>query len=201
MKKLVFQLGLLLIFFVSVSFTQDSDLVELAKKEKERRAKVKASKTFTNKDLEEWKAKQKAAGAITDEEETAATSDQEEATAGSAQPTGEQDLGSNEDYWKDKTKETNARVKEAQEKVDGAQTDINALNRLWYQGGNDDQRRQVEFERKKRIEDIESAKKELEDAKQAQENLEDEARQAGAPAGWVRSDEEEPAQEAPEEQQ
>ena len=203
MKRLLFQIGLLFVFLVSVSFAQDSTLAEVAKKEKERRAKLKASKTFTNKDVEEWKAKQKSSGALIEGESAAPAGEGQTAESETAQPSKEGDVSNNEEYWRKKAQDADERLKKAEEKVNGVQSDINALNRAWYSGDMDDQRRQVEYERGKRLEDIETAKKELEEAKQAQEGLEDEARQAGAPPGWVRSDDqpESESEKNPEEQQ
>ena len=181
MKKLWFQLGLMLIFFVGVSLAADS-LAELAKKEKERRAKMKATKTFTNQDIEDYKAKHPTPGSGYEgsgKTEGTETAKNEEGK--------EKDKTNSEEYWRGRYQETNDRVKGAQEKSDGLQSDINALTRSFYaEGDGVAQRGQIEAERNQRLEDLEAAKKELEEAKQAEEDLQEEARRAGAPPGWLR---------------
>src|SRR5213593_1182148 len=69
MKKLV--VAIALIFAGSILFADDSaNLADMAKKEKERRAKAKPTKTLTNDDVDQYKAKH------ADESQTAPASDQ-----------------------------------------------------------------------------------------------------------------------------
>lgn len=192
MKKFFFTLGLVFVFLASVSLAQDSPLVEAAKKEKERRAKVKGTKVFTNQDIQEFKKKNN----IEDEEEVVSTEEEGEPESAGAEKTPktaakekekEKDLSMNEEYWRGRYQNASARVQQAQEKVNQLQSDINSLNQQFYaEGDGVGQRPLIESERGARLTELEAAKAELEQARQDFTNLEEEARRAGAPPGWVR---------------
>jgi DNA repair exonuclease SbcCD ATPase subunit len=163
----------------------DSPLVKAAKKERERREKLKASakptKSFTNADIEEFKAKNKDADRGSAEGEQEATTDEmspeETTTANDAKV---------EEQWREKSHEANERVKTAEEKIEKLQTDINALTQAFYaESDGVSQRGQIEAQRNTRLDQMEEAKKELEDAKQAQEDLQEQARREGALPGWI----------------
>ncbi len=185
MKKLLIQLGVLLVFLVSVCIAEDSPLAAAAKREKERRAKIAAEKTetksFTNQDVEDFKAKNPTGEETSGEPgaEQAASTD----TAGESTTAGE--AKDEEAYWKEKAEAARERVKAAEEKINKTQDDIDALWR--YQTAVDDgqQQQQTVGERGKRMNDLDTAKKELEDAKAAEEELQEDARKEGAPPGWV----------------
>jgi len=182
MKKLVIQLGVLLVFMVSVCIAEDSPLVAAAKREKERRAKIAAekaeTKSFTNQDIEEFKAKNPTGDETATESEQAVSDTPGEQAA----PSSERD---DEAYWKGKAEATREKTRQAEEKVNNAQNDIDALWR--YQTAVDDgqQQQKTVGERGERMNDLDAAKKELEEAKAAEEELQEEARKEGAPPGWV----------------
>ena len=163
----------------------DSPLVRAAKKERERREKLKTAakptKSFTNQDIEDFKAKNKDAdkGATEGEEGEDTSMTPEETTTSTPDAKVEQ-------QWRDKSHEAVERVKSAEEKVEKLQTDINALTQAFYaESDGVAQRGQIESERNKRLQELEAAKKEVEDAKQAQDDLRDEARKEGALPGWI----------------
>lgn len=163
----------------------DSPLVRAAKKERERREKLKTAakptKSFTNQDIEDFKAKNKDAdkGATEGEEAEDTSMTPEETTTSTPDAKVEQ-------QWRDKSHEAVERVKSAEEKVEKLQTDINALTQAFYaESDGVAQRGQIESERNKRLQELEAAKKEVEDAKQAQDDLRDEARREGALPGWI----------------
>ncbi len=182
MKKLVIQVGVLLVFLVSVCIAEDSPLVAAAKREKERRAKIAAekaeTKSFTNQDIEEFKAKNPTAESTSEEPGVEGEQPAPDATAA-----GEQN--DDEAIWKEKAAAAQEKIKAAEEKVNKTQDDIDALWR--YQTAVDDgqQQQKAVGERSERMTDLETAKKELEEAKKAEEELQEEARKEGVPPGWV----------------
>ncbi len=161
----------------------DSPLVQAAKKERERREKLKEAakpaKSFTNQDIEEFKARNKDVESST-EEATAEESTPVETTT----PTTNDEA--NEKKWRDRSHVAVERIKNAEEKIEKLQSDINALTQSFYaEADGVAQRGQIEAERNSRLNELEAAKKELEAAKQAQEDLRDEARREGALPGWI----------------
>jgi chromosome segregation ATPase len=166
----------------------DSPLMEAAKKERERREKLKAAekqtKSFTNQDIEDFKAKNKDADKSGEGEAEEATA--EDTSATSEETTTSTPGAQDEQKWRDKSHEAVERVKDAEEKIQKLQTDINALTQAFYaESDGVAQRGQIEDQRNTRLNELEAAKKELENAKQAQEDLQDEARKEGALPGWI----------------
>jgi DNA repair exonuclease SbcCD ATPase subunit len=191
MKRLLMCLGLLLIFFVSVSMAEDSELVKASKKEKMRRSKVKAAKTFTNKDIEAFRAKNKTTGATVEGEnqgnQNEGAESQNEGAESPEAATTETDKSNDEAYWKDKYKDAADHVQEAEQKIQKLQDEMNALKIAFY--AEEDGvagRPKINSEIEKQFDQIEVAKKDLETAKQQLEDLEEDARKAGVPPGWVR---------------
>jgi hypothetical protein len=193
MKKILLQFGVVLIFFASICFAQSqtqtqpqtqpqtkpSSLVDVAKKEKERREKTKPTKTFTNQDIQDFKTKNN----LTDEKKEGETEEQvaEDAT------TDNTDSVENEEAWHQKYQQSQDKIKAAEDKINTLQSEINELTRAFYaEADGVAQRPLIESERNDRLNSLDKAKKELEDAKQAAEDLQDEARRAGVPPGWVR---------------
>lgn len=165
----------------------DSSLVKAAKKERERREKLKTSakptKSFTNQDIEEFKAKNKDADKSSTEGEDSTGEDTsmtpEETTTSNADAQAEQ-------KWRDKSHEAVERVNNAEEKIEKLQTDINALTQAFYaESDGVSQRGQIEAQRNSRLNELEAAKQELENAKQAQDDLQEQARKEGALPGWI----------------
>jgi hypothetical protein len=194
MKKILLQFGVVVTFFAAVCFAQSqtqtqpqtqtqskpTSLVDVAKKEKQRREKTKPTKTFTNQDIQDFKTKNN----LTDEkkegetEEQAATEDSDADNPTSVE---------NEEAWHQKYQESQDKIKAAEDKINTLQSEINELTRAFYaEADGVAQRPVIEQERNDRLNSLDQAKKELEDAKQAAENLQDEARKAGVPPGWVR---------------
>jgi hypothetical protein len=200
--KTLFQLAVLAIFLITGSLvysqqtqTQpqtsaaedtDSALMKAAKKERERREKTKSAgkpvKSFTNQDIEEFKIKNKDYESSSSEGEQPA----EEATEPPVESTPTTDPAQEEERWRKRSREAADRTREAEEKLEKLQTDINALTQAFYaESDGVSQRGQIEAERTTRINELEQTKKELEQARQAQEDLRDEARRSGALPGWI----------------
>jgi len=185
MKKLFLIVGLLFVFSVTSSFGEDSDLVKLAKQEKERRAKTTAKKTLTNQDIEEIRKKQPITGIESAEDETAAAVSGETAPKEGSKET--PDNTNTEEYWHQKKQETDQQLQDAKSKVDQLQSEINQLTTAFYaESDGVGQRPVIEQERNERLKALEQAQQDLKNAEAQSDGLEDEARKAGALPGWVR---------------
>lgn len=184
MKKVLLLSGIL-VAFASYTFSEDSDLVKAAKKEKERRAKVEAKKTLTNQDIEEIRKKQPISGIESSDAET--TSEGQATDTAKKDEKKEVDPTQTEEYWRARKQETDSRLKEAQTRVEQLQSEINTLTAAFYaESDGVAQRPLIDAERTERIKELEAAKLELEAARAASEGLEDDARRSGALPGWIR---------------
>ena len=187
MKKVLFLLPLIFVFLVSFSFAEDSPLVQAAKREKERREKLKQpAKVLTNQDIQKFKEKQG------DTEESAETQESTPADASTAtdQTAADKDKkekggGDDEEYWRARSAEASRAVEEAQKKVDEIQNDVDALWRAQTAVDDGQQKQLVTSQRGDKLNDLEKAKADLQAAQQAKQALQEEARRAGAPPGWV----------------
>jgi hypothetical protein len=187
MKRFLLHFGLMLVFLVSLSFAEDSPLVKAAKREKARRNKVKAQKTFTNKDIEDFKAKNKDTEATVEGENQGDQAVEDTTQAETTEPPAEENKADDEQFWKDRYKDLAEDLHAAEEKLQQLQEEMNGL-RIAYYAEQDGVagRPKINSEIEKQFEEIEAAKKKVEDSKQALEILEEEARKAGVPPGWVR---------------
>ena len=184
MKKIIFLFGLLFVFAVTTCSAEDSPLVQAAKKEKERRAKIEPTKVLTNQDIEEVRKKTTLGIESTSTEESTTEAKQGETKTAEK----EKDLATDESYWTGRRETAEAKVSAAEAKVRQLQDDISTMNKAFYIDGSADgvsQQPLLSDELNKRQELIDEANKELSDAKGELDGLEDEARQAGAPSGWV----------------
>lgn len=187
MKRFLLHFGLMLVFLISVSFAEDSPLVKAAKREKARRDKVKAQKTFTNQDIEDFKAKNKDTEAVVEGENQGEQAVDETTPEETPEPQAEENKTNDEEFWKGRYNETAEDLHAAEEKLQKLQEEMNGLKIAFYaeQDGVAG-RPKINSEIERQFEEIEAAKKQLEDSKVALENLEEEARKAGVPPGWVR---------------
>lgn len=182
MKKVLLVLGVM-VAFVCTGFTEDSDLVKAAKREKERRSKIEAKKVLTNQDIDEFKEREGTPVGI----ETTSSGEEATATEGSTESEQANDNSNNEEYWRQKRAAADKRVAEAQAKVDRLQSEINELGMAFYREADGvAQRGVIEAERNTRMDKLSQAQAELEAAQAGLEALEDEARRESVPPGWVR---------------
>lgn len=178
MKKILLLFGVL-VAFVCTGFTEDSDLVKAAKREKERRAKIEAKRVLTNQDIEGLGASLGIESTSSGEETTGEEVSGEEAQAS-------EDNSTNEEYWRQRRVAADERIAKAEANIEKIQTEINSLG-MWMQGESTSQDRPlVESERYARIDKLEAAQAELDAARAALEALEEEARREAVPPGWVR---------------
>ena len=181
MKKIITGFVLLLFATVSIAVAADS-LTDIAKKEKERRAKLKATKTYTNKDIEDFIAKNGTNGTT----DSSGGSSNPSETAGDASATPEDQASSdlhsdkNEQAWRQRFDDAQKKVDDAQKKYDDARA--NATSDLYTNNGVD----MLTGARAKRQDAAEQAKQDLDNAQKAMDDLQEQARQNGVPPGWVR---------------
>lgn len=179
-------LGLLL---APVVHATDPDLVELSKKEKARRAQTGAHKTFTNKDIEAFKAKNKQGGKNASSSTKAVNQPQtqeETSEDTSSEDAPVYDFDKEEVYWRGRYQEAKARIEKAQKEVDRLQPIVDQLKQTYVESKDPTVVTQFQDAVERRTEELESAKKELEAAQQGMDDLEEEGRKAGALPGWFR---------------
>ena len=183
MKKLFLFLGVLFVFTVT-TFAADSDLVKLAKQEKERRAKTQAKKTLTNQDIEEIRKKQPLTG-IENAGEQTQPADNTDAKSGAKEKKAADT--NTEEYWRGRKQQVDQDLRDAQSKVEQLQTEVNQLQTAFYaEGDGVGQRPVIKTEWDERLKALDQAKQDLKAAQEQSDGLEDEARKAGALPGWVR---------------
>lgn len=183
MKKVYALISVFILVFIAAAVA--SDVADVAKKEKERRAKTTAKKTYTNQDVDDYKKKHN----ITDDNSAQSQpADEDQGTASDdANATQTQDDNNSEEYWRNRYKEAKDKVAELQAEFDRVQANVNQLqSSLAATGGTQlpgdaggDAFRTMMAHR-------DEVKQQLDDAKAALDGLEDEARKAGVPPGWVR---------------
>lgn len=169
-------------------FAQAQDLAALARKEKERRAKVtKPAKVLTEDDGKEAGAK--GAGSV-----TALGGEAPPAAASAERPTTDQSpaaMDAQRAAWKERATAARAAVTDAEKRLAQLERDASALRSdvapLTAAEAQDPMRLQ---KRESRIAEmnkqIEAQKAALAEAKTALSAFEDEARRSGVPAGWLR---------------
>jgi hypothetical protein len=186
MKKLFLFLGVLFVFTVATTFAEDSDLVKLAKQEKERRAKTQAKKTLTNQDIEEIRKKQPITGIENTSEEQTQPAEGTE-TKATAKDTPKPADTNTEQYWRSRKQQVDQQLQDAQSKVQQLQTEVTQLQTAFYaESDGVGQRPVIKQEWDERLKALEQAKQDLQAAQNQSDGLEDEARRAGALPGWVR---------------
>jgi hypothetical protein len=189
MKKVFFLLPLIFVFLVSFSFAEDSPLVQAAKREKERREKLKQpAKVLTNQDIQKFKEKQGDTAESTQTQESTPADGTIPADQTAAdQNKGKKEKGAwdDEEYWRSRSADASRAVEEAQKKVDDIQNDVDTLWRAQTAVDDGQQKQLVTSQRGEKMSDLEKAKADLQAAQQAQQALQEEARKAGAPPGWV----------------
>ena len=181
-----FLIPLLFFLFVSISHSDDSEVVKAAKKERERRSKLKTGRVYTNKDVQEFVAKNPTPVREGTEPEPQ-SQPAEEAEAADLEDVN-RDLALSEEYWRKRYREVSSRLKDAEQAAAEIQKEVDDLTRAFYALSDVEQRGFIEYQRTQRLNDLQQAKRELEDAQTDMDNLEEEARKAGALPGWLREE-------------
>lgn len=184
--KLPVLLTALLFLIVSTSHSEDSAVVKAARKERERRANLKIGKVFTNKDVQEFVAKNPTPEKEGMEPETQ-SQPAEDMEAADLEDVN-RDLEQNEQYWRARYHEVSGRLQSAEKAVSEIQKQVDDLTRAFYALSDAEQKGYMEYQRTQRLNDLQQAKRELDDARTDMDNLEEEARKAGALPGWLRDE-------------
>ena len=194
MKYIGFVLGFF-IFFSGVSRLlpgQDINLVELKKKEEERRKKTEKTRvSITDDNINSIVVPNRSYSFLKVESESAPqeTAAGGEAEASAVEPGGEAaitDETKTPEYWKTQKKATEDRIKELR---DGIARDELVLNKLWtdfYVQGKADQQLQLRVQISQLSSQIENNKDFLRRAESDLNNLFERARKGGIPPGWMR---------------
>ena len=153
-----------------------SPLVELAKKEKQRRKKEKAVKVITNEDLTKAPAPSVVISGIR----------YSPSTAEGVKPEGKLSQKKDKKWWASRKKKLEEKISSLKRKIEELQKKVNALTTgfLIEQRPIAHQRLKDELEKTKGA--LEKAKKDLEKTRKELEKLYEEARKAGIPPGWLR---------------
>ena len=187
MKKVFVRLGLVLLFFSCAALAFGSEVADMAKKERERRHKISTpAKVFTNKDIADFKAKNKDSDTSSDEAVSSEESSSDEGEASTEDYGTPGDNSRDENYWRNRFKEATNNVGTLQAKADQLQKTINGLllNVSNYEATAAGPQLNAQLGDMKN--QLEQVNNELSTAKKALDDLQDEARKAGADPGWVR---------------
>lgn len=178
-----------LLFFIA-SFASSQSLVDLSKKEKQRRQSVKGKKAtvITNSDLGKVKRKM---GLSATQAETSAEVTSPTVTA--SQESGSQDRSEaartsaeDETSFKTRRAEIEQKWKQAQEYVDLLTTKINGLWQEFYSQDDMTYRGRIQAEISETHLRLQKARQDESLAKQELDTFLDDARKRGVPAGWIR---------------
>lgn len=173
---------LLLGFFLTAVLLAQSPLVELSKKEKERRKKVKKNtKVITNETLLQlnvYSSSLEVRGGL--KEEVSGSGKTEKKS------TQKEDKYKDPKYWKNLKLKIETEIRELEAKIKKLRDDVNFLSNQFLLEDRPIERGQV----KSRLEEarglLNQALKQLESKKKELENLYREARKKGVPPGWLR---------------
>jgi hypothetical protein len=169
-----------------VTAQSQPSLAEIARKEAERRKTVKDSKkVITTKDMPESARK------------PAPTPPSAEGGGAAHQAGGDQKLsaapdsaagGQNDEAaWRGRISQAREALRRNEVFLQALQTRVNALDNDFRNGaGNFTQQAQVNADRQKALQELESVKNDVEQSKKLIADIEEEARKAGVPPGWLR---------------
>lgn len=175
-----FGLALGLALHAGAALAQQPSLVELARKEQERKKALKAvpSKVYSDKDLPKSPAVPPVASAVP--AETAAP------IAAEPKPAEEKKDDKDEAYWRNRITQARESLRRAEAFAEALQSRINALSADVVNRDDPYQRAKIADDRVKAIAELQRVQTEIEQSKKAISDIEEEARQAGVPPGWVR---------------
>lgn len=177
-----------------------STLADVAKKEQDRRAKVKDGKSYTNKDLKEGpppsvvsssdpvSTAPKDMGPKPADPAPAAgdSADGKAATKDGAKPATDAAGGKDQDYWRKRITSMRDQLERDKVLADALQSRINALTTDFVNRDDPAQRAVIQGDRNRALQELDRMRKQVEDDIVAIKGIEEEARAAGVPAGWLR---------------
>jgi DNA repair exonuclease SbcCD ATPase subunit len=171
-------LALLVCVPAASAFGQTPNLVELARKEQERRKTVKGSaKVYSDKDLP--KPAPADAAAL-----PPATPPATEAKPAEAPAKAEEQK--DEAWWRARMSQTREDLRRNEAFAEALQSRVNALSNDAANIDDPYQRAKAAQDRQKAIAELDRVKTEIEQSKKQISDIEEEARKAGVPPGWLR---------------
>ncbi len=186
MKRLLFALTFVFTMAVAAELSAQS-LADLAKQEKERRAKVKAdAKVITN--------NARAKDAATTEAETIAPKQSDKAAIpadGKPKPDKQADdepkdlFGRTESFWRQTFSDARKRVKDLEDESRVLQLKVNDLQNKFYAEASGFKQQDIQREIQKSFYEQDQNKQNLVKARAELQQLEVEARKSGALPGWI----------------
>lgn len=180
------------IFVIDITYAQS--LADIAKKEKERREKIKTpGKVITNETVQEHlQGKGNASGTIEQPSKEGTESDTTFTTAASGESAKSEEIseptdmdGNNESYWRSKIQDAKQRIADMEKQVDDLQLRLNSLQMSFYAMDDPNQRQLLNVEIDKTFEMLARAKDDLQKAKQDLEDIREEGRRKGAFPSWI----------------
>ncbi len=165
----------LLLLGLTVGLSSAQSLVDLAKKEKERRSKNQTpeTKVITDRDLQSHGRLPETLPTTTPTEEGS-----EDAAAGGDEgedQEGEEDETQDPEYWRQRVEGVNKKIQDLEEQ-------LNSPDMTWNEGLRDD----VNPLGQKNLSRRQELENQLAQARAELETIQEEARRAGVPPGWVR---------------
>jgi hypothetical protein len=175
-----FGVALGLALHAGAAFAQQPSLVELARKEQERKKAMKAvpSKVYSDKDLPKSSAAPPVASAVPPATATPIPAE--------PKPAEEKKDERDETYWRNRITQARESLRRAEAFAEALQSRINALSADVVNRDDPYQRAKIADDRVKAIAELQRVQTEIEHAKKAITDIEEEARQAGVPPGWLR---------------
>ena len=164
-----------------VAFAQQPSLVELAKKEQERRKtlnKGAPTKVYTDKDL----PKPTTPPPVASTAPPPAAAVPAEQKPEEAKPEEQKD----EAWWRARMTQAREALRRAQAFADALQSQINAMAADLVNRDDPYQRAKIADDRQKALAELQRVQSEVEQSKKEIADIEEEARHAGVPPGWIR---------------
>ena len=160
------------------ALAQTSSLVDLARKEQERRKTVKAAgKVYSDKDLPK-----SAAPPIASAVPPATTAIPPEQKPAEAKPDDQKD----EAWWRARITQARETLRRAEAFAEALQSRINALSTDMVNRDDPYQRAKIGDDRQKALAELQRVSTEIEQSKKEIADIEEEARRANVPPGWLR---------------
>ena len=175
-----FGLALGLVLHAGAALAQQPSLVELARKEQERKKALKAApgKVYSDKDLPKSQGAPPVASAVPSEPATP--------IAAEPKPPEEKKDEKDEAYWRNRITQARESLRRSEAFADALQSRINALSADVVNRDDPYQRAKIADDRVKAIAELQRVQTEIEQSKKAISDVEEEARRAGVPPGWLR---------------
>ena len=174
-------LGILFCLWTGTALAQSPSLVDLAKKEQERRKTLKGSsaKVYSDKDLPKGAAPAVASTVPSSPAPTAIAPEQKPAEA---KPDDQKD----EAWWRARIAQAREAQRRAEAFAEALQSRINALSTDVVNRDDPYQRAKIADDRLKALAELQRVTGEIEQSKKEIADIEEEARRANVPPGWLR---------------